>query len=51
MLTSSDCPNAMHEAAGRKRNGEAILARTFGDTVGSFPTLFAQLLLVHTSGP
>jgi len=39
MLASSDCPHGMHEAAGRKRNGEAIRARTFGDIVGSFPDL------------
>ena len=50
ILASSDCPHARDEAAGRKQNGEAI-ARTFGDTVGSFPDLVRPTLLCACKQP
>ena len=50
MLASSDCPHAMHEDSGRNQNGEAI-ARTFGDTVGSFPDLVRPTLLCACKEP
>ena len=50
ILASSDCPHALREAVGRKRNGEAI-ACTFGDTVGSFPDLVRPTLLCACKQP
>jgi hypothetical protein len=43
-------PHAMHEAAGRKRNGEAT-ARTFRDIVGSSPDLVRPTLLCACKQP